>query len=123
MKKTNKFIYWTPRGLSLVFILFLGLMSMDIFEGNYGIWDSLLGLFMHNITTLILLAVLIVSWRYEIVGAVVFILTGFLYIIFLAVRSFNSGFEGYYLIWALQISGIAFLIGALFLIGWFKTIG
>lgn len=115
-KKINRFIYWTPRILSIIFIGFLALMSLDIFEGNYGFWGTILGLFMHNIPALVLLIVLLISWKYELVGGIVFILAGLLYIIILM----RNPFEWYMLSWAIQIAGIAFFIGILFLIGWFK---
>jgi len=41
-------IYWTPRILSIVFVLFLALFSLDVFDGNYGFWGTLLALFMHT---------------------------------------------------------------------------
>lgn len=119
-KKINKFIYWIPRVLSIIFILFLFLMSLDIFEGNYGFWGTILGLFMHNIPAIILLIVLIISWKYEFVGGIAFILAGVIYITLLLIASIKTGFERYYVLWALQISGIAFFIGIMFLIGWFK---
>lgn len=115
-KKINKFIDWTPRILSIVFILFLMLFSLDIFDLQLGFWGTILGLFMHNIPALLLLIILIISWKHEIVGGIAFILAGILYIILLM----RNPFEWYYLAWAAQISGIAFLIGILFLINWHK---
>ncbi|MBU1034291.1 hypothetical protein KKF59_02190 [Patescibacteria group bacterium] len=91
---------------------------MDIFEGNYGFWGTIVGLFMHNIPAMILLIVLIVSWKREIVGGIGFILAGLVYIALLM----RNPFEWYLLSWAIQISGIAFLIGALLIIGWYKKI-
>lgn len=119
-KKINKFIYWTPRILSIIFILFLALMSLDIFDGNYGFWGTILGLFMHNLPAIILLIVLIISWKHEIVGAVGYILAGLLYAFLILKDVFNPDFEYIRLLWIAQISGVAFLIGILFLICWFK---
>jgi hypothetical protein len=75
---------------------------------------------MHNIPVFILMAILIISWKYEIVGGIAFILAGIFYITQLLVTAITTGFEWYYLSWAVQISGIAFLIGILFLMNWFK---
>lgn len=119
-RKVNKFIYWTPRVLSIFFVLFLALFSLDVFEGNYGFWGTVLALFMHNIPALILLVVLLISWRHEIVGGIGFILAGIAYIGMISANIISTGFEWYYLAWAIQISGIAFLVGILFLIGWSK---
>ncbi len=115
-KKLSKAVYWTPRVLSIIFILFLTLMSLDVFEMQLGFWSTVLGLFMHNIPALALSVVLLISWKYEIVGGIAFILAGLVYSILL----FRNSFEWYLLAWAIQISGIAFLIGILFLIGWFR---
>ena len=115
-KKINKFVYWTPRILSIVFIFFLALMSLDVFSSELSFWETLVGLFMHNIPALVLLVVLLISWKYEIVGGIGFILAGLLYVVVLM----GNPFEWYMLSWAIQITGIAFLIGILFLINWFK---
>jgi len=118
VKKIPRWIYWTPRILSILFLVFLAVFSLDIFEGNYGFWGTIIGLFMHNIPVLILLVILIISWKREIVGGIAFILAGFLYIVMMLRNVISTGFEWYYLLWAVQISGIAFLIGILFIVNW-----
>lgn len=115
-KEISKGLYWTPRILSIIFICFLFLMSLDVFGSDLNFWQTIAALFMHNLPAIFLLIILIVSWKYEIVGGVVFILAGLVYIALLM----RNQFEWYYLSWAIQISGIAFVIGTLFLIGWFK---
>jgi len=115
-KKGKGWLFWTPRILSIIFIVFLALMSLDIFSMNLGFWGTIIGLFMHNIPALVLLVVLLISWKYEIVGGIAFILAGIVYIVVLM----RNPFEWYYLSWAVQISGIAFFIGILFIIGWNK---
>jgi len=108
-------IYWTPRILSIVFLLFLALFSLDIFDGHYGFWGTILGLFMHNIPVFILAIVLAMSWKREWIGGIIFILAGIAYIYLALIR---SEFQWYVLIWILNISVPAFFIGILFLIGW-----
>ncbi len=112
----NKSLYWAPRVLSIIFICFLALMSLDVFGSGLSFWQTIVALFMHNLPVFFLLVVLIISWGHEIVGGVGFILAGLVYIALLM----RNPFEWYYLSWAIQISGIAFLTGILFLIGWFK---
>ena len=85
--KVSKFIFWTPRILSIIFILFLSMFSLDVFENCNGFFQCSLALFIHNIPVFILIGVLIFSWRYEIVGAISFILAGFLYIVFAITRA------------------------------------
>jgi hypothetical protein len=114
-KKISRFVYWTPRILSIVFILFLAMFSLDVFGNNYTFWETVVGLFMHNIPVFILTGVLIISWKYEIIGGVAFILAGLLYMFLTLAR---NQFEWYLLSWNLIIAGPAFLIGILFLINW-----
>jgi len=120
-KKIGKFVYWTPRLLSILFILFLMVFSLDIFDMNLGFWGTILGLFMHNIPALLLLIILIISWKHEIVGGIAFILAGMLYIAMLLVNILtNPPPQWYVLSWSATIAGPAFLIGILFLVNWFK---
>jgi len=115
--KVGKIVYWTPRILSVIFIIFLALMSLDVFTEGASFWQILVGLFMHNIPVFVLLVVLIVSWKREIVGAVAFILAGLLYIFFVFR---NAGNWQMALAWSVQIAGFAFLIGGFFLANWIK---
>jgi hypothetical protein len=117
MKNQNKLLFWTPRILGTIFVLFLMMFSLDIFQPGLTAWQIAVGLFMHNIPALLLLIVILISWKYEIVGGIVFILAGLLYILMLAV---NSKFEWYMLSWLATISGPAFLVGSLFIINWRK---
>ncbi len=114
--KINPFIHWTPRVLAILFILFLAMFSLDVFGEGYGFWQTVLALLMHNIPVFVLLVLLIISWKYEIVGGIAFILGGLFYIGTLIMR---PQFEWYMLSWSAMISGPAFLIGGLFLAEWF----
>jgi len=116
-KKVNKFRYWTPRILGIIFILFLTIFSLDVFESGLTVGQIAIGLFIHNIPALFLLLILIISWKHEIVGGITFIFAGLLYILLLAM---NPRFEWYMLSWSVIIAGPAFLIGILFTINWFK---
>jgi hypothetical protein len=120
MKKNNqkisKFLFWTPRILSILFILFLSLFSLDIFDMKLTFWETILGLLMHNIPSLVLLVILLISWKYEIVGGIAFTLAGLFYVVMLA----KDNFEWYKLSWIFTIAGPAFLVGALFFVNWFQ---
>lgn len=119
MKKTGKFIYWTPRILSILFVCFLALFSLDVIQPGLSFGQILIGLIMHNIPSLILIVILVIAWRREIVGAIGFIGAGLLYIGFVTFSVVNSGLPWYIaLSWSLSIAGPAFLIGVLFLINW-----
>jgi hypothetical protein len=113
-KRVN-LLYWTPRILSIIFILFLAMFSLDVFEPGLTIGQIATGLFMHNIPALFLILILIISWKYEIVGGIAFILAGLFYVLTLATK---PKFELYMLSWSITIAGPALLIGFLFIKNW-----
>lgn len=110
-KKTEVFLHRLPIVLNILFIIFIAMFSLDIFDGHYGFWGTVLGLFMHNIPTFILIGILIISWRRRIVGAVAYPLLGLLYIIWaLATGSGLMAFN--------PIPLIAIIIGVLYWVSW-----
>ena len=117
-RKVGKFVFWTPRILSILFTAFLVLFSFDVFGQGYGFWSTLLAFLMHNIPVFVLTAIIIISWKREIVGGIAFIVAGLLYIALNMITIFKNGFEWYYFAWIIQISGIAFLVGILYLVNW-----
>ncbi len=119
IKKISKSIYWIPRILAILLILFLMIFSLDVFELGLTGWQVVAAFFIHNLPSLILAIVLWISWKYEIVGGVVFIIAGVAHMIFLLVRADVEPWYISFLI-SLIIDVPAYLIGVLFLIGWFK---
>jgi len=124
MKKESKnkrdWIFWMPRIIAIIFILFLALFSFDVFDSCYSFLNCTLGLFMHNLPSIILTLILCISWpekRGWLAGSG-FILAGFLYLFFVIKSVLITGFEWYYLAWIAQIALPAFFVGILFFIGW-----
>jgi hypothetical protein len=70
MKK--KILYWTPRIIGILAILFMMMFSLDCFEN--GGTDALICLVMHNIPAFIIIAVLIVAWKWELIGGILFVI-------------------------------------------------
>jgi hypothetical protein len=106
---TLKIIYWLPRILSIGFILFLSLFSLDVFS-EYSGWNIVLPLLIHLIPSFVLLGVAMISWKYDLVGTAVFL--GFaIFYIFMA--GLNRPWS-----WYASISGPAAIVGILFLINW-----
>jgi len=115
--KISKGLFWTPRIAAILFILFISMFALDIFDSNLGFWGTILGLFMHLIPSFIMIITLWISWKHEWLGGIVFILLGLLYI-FMTLR---SGIEWYIaLSWSMTIAGPALFVGILFLINWNK---
>lgn len=68
------FFYWLSRGLAIIYILFLALFALDIFEIAKSPLEILTGLFMHLIPNFILTFILVIAWRWNKAGGLLFIL-------------------------------------------------
>jgi len=114
-KKTNGFVFWAPRILGIAFACFLALFSLDVFGNGLGFWGTLLALLIHNIPSFVLVAVVVIAWRRELVGAVALVAAGLLYIVLLLM---SRKLEWYMLSWSAIIAGPTFLTGILFFADW-----
>lgn len=112
--RVSRIFFWSPRILSILYILFLSIFSLDVIEPGVSLSKILLGLFIHNIPSLLLLLILMISWKYEIVGGIAFILTG---IVILALNLVPYSKDWY---WSLLVVLPALLTGALFLYNWYQ---
>lgn len=70
----SRILYWIPHVLAIVSILFMGMFSLDVFGGNESIGMKMLGFLIHNIPVVIVTAILIVAWKWEVAGGILFIL-------------------------------------------------
>ncbi len=115
---SDRVLFWLPRVLSIVFIAFLSLFSLDVFDGQYGFWGTLLALTMHLMPVFVLIVVLVLAWRWEWIGALMFAAAGAAYGLMIAGRP-NPPLP-MKLVWSLTIAGPAFVVAALFLVGWLR---
>jgi hypothetical protein len=101
------------RGLLVLFIIFISLFALDVFEMP-GPWYMILaGLLIHLIPSYLLIGLLILSYRFELLTGLILILLGVIYILlpgdFSTVR--------YVPIW-----GSAYLLGGFFIYHGWKNI-
>ncbi len=75
-------LIWIPRVLMMLLILFVSMFSLDAFEGNHTIWQKLLGFFIHNIPSLLLVATLFITWKKPLFAGIFFIVLAILLSIF-----------------------------------------
>lgn len=74
MSNTNRILYWTPRLLCIAAILFISLFSLDAFDPNLSLREQLVGFLIHMIPSFILLLLLVLAWKRELVGGILFAL-------------------------------------------------
>jgi hypothetical protein len=116
---SRRALFWTPRALSIVFIAFLSLFALDVFDEHLGLWRTVLALTMHLIPSFVLIAALVLAWRWEWIGAALYAAAGLLYVGWVVSMS-RPVPAAIRLIWVLTIAGPAFVIAGLFLANWLK---
>ncbi len=107
----SKSLFWSPRIICILFIPFIMMFSLDIFEHAHSAKDIAIGLFMHNLPAIVLGLVLWTAWKREWIGSVVFAGLGVFYI-WWAWGKFDWTAYAF-------ISGPLFVMSILFMIGWF----
>ena len=103
--RTKRVVFWAPRVLCILFAMFLSVFALDVFSESYGFGETILALLIHLVPTFIVVISLVIAWRWEWVGAILFIAVALFFLV-------SSGGES----WA--ISGPLFLVGVLFLFNW-----
>ena len=116
---SKRALFWTPRALSIVFIAFLSIFALDVFGEHLGLWRTVLALTMHLVPSLVLIAALVLAWRWEWIGAALYAAAGSLYVWWVVSMS-RPVPSAMRLMWILTIAGPAFVIAGLFLANWLK---
>jgi hypothetical protein len=68
----KKIIFWLPRVLSIVFIAFISIFALDVFDMPQ--WY--LALFMHLIPSFILIILTVIAWKKPFIGGILFLIAG-----------------------------------------------
>lgn len=102
----KRFLYWLPRALGIAFILFISLFALDVFSAEEPLSYQMLAFLIHMIPSFILIAILLVAWKWQLIGGILYIIAGLIYLIFTG---------GMPLMVYTVICGPVFLIGILFI--------
>lgn len=110
--KPERILYWAARILVILFAAFISIFSLDVFGEGYGFPGLLLALFMHMLPTIGVVIVLLIAWKWEFTGGVIFLLLA------IAFTFFFDTYED--VLTLLTISGPPFIAGSLFV--WHKML-
>jgi hypothetical protein len=105
----KRLLYWAPRILTILFAAFISIFALDVFGEGYGLWKTIVALAMHLIPTGVILLTLLIAWRWEWAGGLIFIGMASWY----SLRVFHHH-PG----WIPVIASPGFLVGLLFLLNW-----
>ncbi len=109
-KERNKFLFWIPRIIVIIYSIFISLFALDVFNEGRPFWETTLALFLHLIPTGVVLLSLMISWKWELIGALLYPAMGVFYIIW-AWGKFPV--PTYFI-----LSGPVIIIGLLFFLSW-----
>jgi len=112
-------LYWTPRVLVILFTAFISLFALDVFAEGYTFWETLVALFMHLIPSFLLIIAIVIAWKWERIGGLLFIGLGLLFLVwFGGLREGGAGLiENWFA--TLLMPGVMFLCGILFFVDQF----
>lgn len=114
---TDKLLHWTPRVLGILVILFISMFAFDSFSPDYTLWHNLLALLIHLLPSLIMLAVLLIAWKWELAGGIILTATGIAWSILIYVLNLKrTGIPGKALNVVLLLGLPLIVTGILFII-------
>lgn len=76
MNPKIKLFNWLPRIICILAILFVSMFALDAFSPGLTLWQQLGDFFMHLLPSFVLLAVLLVAWKWELIGGIIFMAIG-----------------------------------------------
>jgi prolipoprotein diacylglyceryltransferase len=89
MKTSTKILHWTARILCILAILFISLFALDSVSSERTFWQNATALLMSLIPSFVLLAVLIIAWKWEKTGGIILTIIGLALCIFVFVLNYK----------------------------------
>ncbi|MHC1704866.1 MAG: hypothetical protein AB9846_13235 [Tenuifilaceae bacterium] len=121
MKTSIRVIHWMPRILCILAILFLSMFALDAFDPKLTILQQIGGFLIHLIPSFILIALLILAWKWELIGGIIFILIGLGFSPFIFIHNYHMNNSIWMSLFVVLMINIPFvLVGFLFILSNYK---
>ncbi|NER09636.1 hypothetical protein SAMN06265375_101850 [Muriicola jejuensis] len=115
MKKKRKILYWSPRVLGILAILFISIFALDAFEPGLTLWQQLGAFLIHLIPSFVLLLLLLIAWKREMLGGILFFILGLVLSPVVFTLNYNMNHSVWMSLGIIGVITIPFVItGALF---------
>jgi hypothetical protein len=120
MKGSAKILFWFPRILCILAIAFLSMFAMDSFSPDCTLWQNIMAFVIHLVPSFILIALLIVAWKWELIGGVIFTIIGLGISPFIYIHNFRMDQSaGKGLVAVLLVTMPFVIVGILFIVSHF----
>jgi len=73
----KKFLYWPPRILGILFVLFISIFALDAFGEGIPFAEAIVGFLIHLVPTYIIIIVLLIAWKWGVVSGILLFLPVF----------------------------------------------
>jgi len=121
MNPKIKLFHWLPRIICILAILFVSMFALDSFAPGLTIGQQLGAFFMHLIPSFILMAFLVIAWKWEMIGGIILLITGLGLSPFIYLLNHNrNGFTVWNSLLVVLLINIPFVVvGVLFIVSHF----
>lgn len=121
MTLIQRFIYWLPRIICILAISFVSIFALDAYDQNLGVWKQIQEFAMHLIPSFILLLILLIAWKWELIGGIVFLIIGIGLSPLIYMHNYRMNGSVWMSLWVIITITFPFiLVGVLFVIGHLK---
>ena len=79
MEKSISVFHWLPRIICMLAILFVSMFALDAFDPELTLWKQIGDFLIHLIPSYIMIALLVIAWKWEYVGGIIFTVIGFVF--------------------------------------------
>ena len=117
MKIPVKTIFWAPRILGILAISFISIFALDAFQPDMTLWEQLRDFLMHLVPSFVLLAILLVAWKWELIGGIIFVAIGLVLTPLIYIHNYNMNGSVWMSLGIIMLITFPFiLVGVLFLL-------
>ena len=108
--KCQKSFYWFPRGAGIICAAFCFILAFGVFTEEDGTpLEKTIEFFMQLIPFLIMIVLLLISWKWELIGGICYIILGIAIIVYMIIFRPEIWYNSFFL------SGPLFFVGLLFI--------
>jgi hypothetical protein len=76
MNTAGKILTWIARIICIVTIIFISLFAFDAISPNQTFWQNAGALLISLLPSFVLIAILVIAWKWKVAGGIILILTG-----------------------------------------------
>ena len=120
-KNTIRILHWLPRILCILAILFISMFALDAFKPGMTLWQQLGDFLMHLIPSFILLGILLIAWKWEFIGGLIFTIIGVVFTPIVFTHNYRMNQSLWLSLEVVLLITIPFVVvGVLFMVGHYR---